>query len=74
MTRSGRKMVWKHSQHYLENKNQDNSHTNSACISTNVCDLLSESAPDQERSIAFQQKITSGCSVYKTWLDIEKSK
>ena len=39
-----------------------------------ACDLISESDPDQERLIAFQQNITTGCSVYKTWLNTEKSK
>ena len=38
-----------------------------------ACDLLLESEPDQERFIAFQQNITRGCSVYKTWLNTEKS-
>ena len=37
-------------------------------------DLLSESDPDQERFIAFQQNITNDCNVYKTWLTTEKSK
>ena len=39
-----------------------------------ACDLISEFDPDQERLIAFQQNITTGCSVYKTWLNTEKSK
>ena len=39
-----------------------------------ACDSISEFDPDQERLIAFQQNITTGCSVYKTWLNTEKSK
>ena len=38
-----------------------------------VCDLLAENDPDQERLIKFQQLISEGGKLYKNWLTKEKS-